>query len=646
MSATQRRFTPTFALDDTFVVEGSGRAGAEVPTILQYKLREGDYSALHELVADLDIIYSVHPPDDSRAGWHHNTHGYTVWLRAHIFRLAKGWGTQQAADWFAENTPETRCFGFAANGRGLERFAGDPPSQSRLWEVYNEEFTDQYREFCQTVAEDIVEYARDNGIPAPDDVFEPDDDRDGESERSEKRLTNEKMKEVWAQAKPFVMDSFELDRAQNTRIPEGSFWEAHAYAGTLQDAFTEGGLDAYRMNTTRPEDQQQVGRTHRHHLQNLDVPKIRSMMQETTRTLVARARHNGELQGKLWAAIDITKGAPWTGDIDWTDDSHPEDDYILGYKDKETESIDYYFQWATLQVVGLDVPLVLDAIPVRRGMTKDEIVDELLNGALDIVPDLDLVMMDREFDATDVRAVCEKHGVYYLTPGRKHSSERATCTRLREAGKRVHVEEKSTLTGPARKRVYLPARNTDVFEETSDEDAADEEDGDDREEFRQELVADFMDTTDTDLDDEDGGEWFDDVVDDVRGEEGELAGNDSDVAAYAFFKTNHPALDVEDDASEDAVLSTVRGFISRYANRWGIENGYKMLKQFRVRTSSKDHGYRYFCFTFACLLYNIWRLVDLLVKLAFEDEPAYSPRVRASTFLTLAGQHIGLDPPD
>lgn len=39
----------------------------------------------------------------------------------------------------------------------------------------------------------------------------------------------------------------------------------------IQDTFTEGGIDAFRMNTTRPEDQQHVARTHRHHLQKLDV---------------------------------------------------------------------------------------------------------------------------------------------------------------------------------------------------------------------------------------------------------------------------------------------------------------------------------------------------------------------------------------
>jgi IS4 transposase len=609
--------------------------GLTLHTTLRYDIGKRNPPTFADLVSSLSVRVSGSDFPDDRANWHHNYTGLEPWFRAHIYRIGMGWQSTRLEREFNDNPWLADRFGFDSE-----------PSQSRLWEVFHESWPPVTQGLCHHVAERVVEQAREHGIAVPDDVFQP-EDRDGESDRSEKRLTDEKMKEVWAQAKPFVMDCFGLDRAENASIPEGSFWEAHAYAGTLQDAFTEGGLDAFRVNTTRPEDQQHVARTHRHHLQKLDVESIRSMLQETARMLVARARHNGELQGKLSSAIDITKGNPWTGEIEWTDDDHPEDDYILGYKDKETQEIDYHFQWATIQIVGLDVPLVLDAIPVHRGMPRDEIVDELLGGALGIVPDLDLVMMDREFDGDDVRAACEEHGIHYLTPGKKNASERATCTRLRKAGKRVHVETQQTISGPGRKEIYLPARNTDVFEKAGEDPEDDEEDKEEnRDEVRQELVADFVNVTGEDPDDVDDAAWFDDVLDDVREDKDELPGSEEDAAAYAFFKTNHPAFDTSDDDTEEELLATARGFIARYSNRWGIENGYKQIKQFRVRTTSKEHEYRYFNFAFACVLYNVWRLVDLLVKLALEDDPDYSPRVQATTFLTLAGKHIGFDPPD
>jgi putative transposase len=73
------------------------------------------------------------------------------------------------------------------------------------------------------------------------------------------------------------------------------------------------------------------------------------MLRNTTRMLIARACQHGELTGKLWAAIDVTKGFPFTGD----GDGHEDD--ILGDHDGNE-----YYQWAVLKLVGMDVPLILD----------------------------------------------------------------------------------------------------------------------------------------------------------------------------------------------------------------------------------------------------------------------------------------------
>jgi len=617
----------------------------------------GDRPTVAELAANIQIApvdrqtHDGHIPDD-RADWHRNTTPKTVWMKAHAYRLARDWRCKQLADWFAENPNDTRRFGFTGGDDGLSRYTANPPSQSRLWEIWHEEFEQVEQKICREIAEELFLTAAENAIPLPQGPFQP-EDRDGESERSERRLTEEKMRDVWQEAKPIVMDTFYLDRAENAQIPEGSFWEAQAMTGTRQDKCVEDGVDIFRASTTRPVEQQHTGRTHRHHLQKHSVEDVRSMLRETTKRLVRKARRNGELQGKVWAAIDVTKGNPWQGEINWTDENTPSEDYLLGYKEEEDENADYYFQWATIQVVGLDVPLVLDAFPLTRGTSRAEIVDELLGGALDILPDIEMVMMDRDFDSSGVKNVCDDYGVYYLNPARKHSSEKAMCTRLRRAGKKVRVEkqEQSFTDGPLRKRMYLPARNTEVFE-PSGETPDDDDDGDEepseeerREEYRQGIVEDFIEIDGVGEDDDHG---FGDVIEEVREQEEEEPdrGSDEDADAYALFETNHPALDPDVSQSEEQLLKRVRGFIERYSARWGIENGYKQIKEFRARTRSKQHQYRYFCFAFACVLYNVWRLVDLLVKLAFEDDPDYSPRVSSGVFLELTGQHLGLDPPD
>lgn len=52
-----------------------------------------------------------------------------------------------------------------------------------------------------------------------------------------------------------------------------------------------------------------------------------------------------------------------------------------------------------------------DAIPRVRGQSKDEIMNELLSHGTEMV-DIDLVMMDREFDSEAVKDTCEEYGVH------------------------------------------------------------------------------------------------------------------------------------------------------------------------------------------------------------------------------------------
>ncbi|PSQ51950.1 hypothetical protein BRD20_09020 [Halobacteriales archaeon SW_8_65_20] len=92
----------------------------------------------------------------------------------------------------------------------------------------------------------------------------------------------------------------------------------------------------------------------------------------------------------------------------------------------------------------------------------------------------------------------------------------------------------------------------------------------------------------------------------------------------------------------------VSRLIRQYSHRWGIENGFKQIKRFRVRATSMKFEYRFFNFLYACTMYNAWRLVDLLVKIELlaESEFRHKPLVTADLFLTIAKDYAGLDPPD
>jgi IS4 transposase len=555
-----------------------------------------------------------------------------------------GWREKRLVRYFEETPDMAHAYGFehTDNETGMSR--STHPKQSRLWELWNNSFPVVTKKFCRAVAEALVAFARERGIPAPDEVFQP-EESDATSQRSETRLVADTTEDVWEKAKPFVTDCFHLNRGDNWQIHENAFWEQHAFMGMREDMYAEGGHGSFYSDTQRR--RAPSGSNHRYQIEKLTVEEMRTMLRETNRPLIARARRNSELVRKLCAAIDITKGNPFTGQITRDEGGNITEDWLLGYEDGNV-----YYQWATIQIVGLDIPLVLDAMPVKRGMKRADIVDSLLENALDLIDDIELVMMDKEFGHDGVKDACEKHGVHYLTPSRKQTSEKATCERLRKAGKRVHIEETPVENGPSRKRMYVPS--------TSDEDADEKEESEEvdksgNESDPREDMWDELNDLGIELEPRREQHGFGDLIDDIREEEQlrkaeekeKLEESGREDWSYALFETNHPMIAVEEDDDEMARLHMVVRLVRKYRHRWGIENGYKKLKKFRVRTTSKEHTYRFFNFVFACVLYNVWRLVDLLVKLAIEGEnTTYAPRVDANQFLTVAKKFYGLDPPD
>jgi IS4 transposase len=606
---------------------------------LHYVGAASDNPTIEDLIGDLSV-----DPDlpDSRATWHRNYTPLVPWMRAHILKLAMGWnGETQLADHFEKHPRMAVAYGFIDDpAEESKRIRPDPPAQSRLWEMWHEEFSDDLRDICRDVATELVELAREAGIPAPDDVFQP-DDKQVTSERSETRLIADTTKEVWQHAKPFVIDEFFLKRGDNAQIHDNAFWEQHAFMGVRKNMFAESGADSFYIDSTR--DRTPSGSTHRWQIRKLSIEEMRRQHRQTTKRLIERARRDGELVGKLWAAIDVTKGAPFTGEMDTDDEGNVVEPYILGHRDGN-----YYHHWASIQIVGHDIPLVLDALPKEHGMSKDEIVDELLGHATEMVDDIELVMMDREFDSDPVKDICEEHGVYCLNPKRKFAAQNDIIEEMKRNDETIRIVEQSPEDQSNRTHLFLPS--TTEMPDDTDEGAADSgADSDERPNYRQEMCEELG------IDEADLGEEISPLarlLSDLRGEDEDLetTTSDGDGTGFVVFQTNHPFVSACDEDGEPydehERIHMVARLIRWYRHRWGIENGYKTIKTFMVRTTSTCPRYRFFNFMFACVLYNTWRLVDLLVKLSLEEHPDYAPRVDANQFLTIAKQYYGLDPPD
>lgn len=85
----------------------------------------------------------------------------------------------------------------------------------------------------------------------------------------------------------------------------------------------------------------------------------------------------------------------------------------------------------------------------------------------------------------------------------------------------------------------------------------------------------------------------------------------------------------------DYSLFTIKGWIDanraealteQYRKRWTVENKFKTMKaNFLPQTASKDYRIRFIYFIVGCIMYNIWRLANFVlrdeVNVDFGDDP-------------------------
>lgn len=419
----------------------------DVTTVAQTRCEHcGDYADIEALVCDLPLDHPTFTAHDSLAPYS-GPYPMALLIRACLLKEINRWDETALHDRLQAYLSLRRQLGFETL-----------PNQSTFWRAWNERFSVDLRDAIRECADAIVTAARACEVPLPDRIGSAESDESDADSRPEHQLVAKKTDEVWQQAKPFVTDAFGLKRGQNWQIHENAFWEQHAYMGMRKDMYARSGPASFSLDTAR--ERIPTGSTHRYQIGKLSVAEIREMLRNTTRMLIARARQNGELDGPVMSAIDVTKDFPFTGDLE----GHEDD--ILGYKDGNN-----YYQWAVLKIVGMDVPLVLDAIPRVRGQSKDEIVEKLLSETTEIV-DIDLVMMDREFDSDPVKDTCEEYDVHYVNPTRifATSDEADTIAWMYRNGKRFHVTEEESDDGtPTRKQVYLPKHSNSDDENEEDD---------------------------------------------------------------------------------------------------------------------------------------------------------------------------------
>ena len=263
------------------------------------------------------------------------------------------------------------------------------PDQSTLWCSWHKRFTADLRETVETAARTILIKAHNAGVAVPrdpertlrhhDDGFEeaaPDD-----------RTFLEQTGKVTDHVSRVVFPAFSLGRDEGCEIHENAYWDLQTYLGLRENLAANEGARSFLRESAR--DRTPLGHAHRSHIRNRSIPAIREIYRQAVDRLLDEVAETAEFFRAGIIAIDITEDEPFTGDRA----GHEAE--IIGTKEETDE---YVYQWATVQLVGNAVPLVLDARSVRRGETRKEIVEGLLDSAEDLVH-VDNVLMDREFDS-------------------------------------------------------------------------------------------------------------------------------------------------------------------------------------------------------------------------------------------------------
>jgi len=529
--------TPLFDRSSLVAVE------ADVRVVANIWFQQESHESVESFVATLPLAYAQFDAHDRYAS--STTYGMETLFRLFLLKECHGWDHETALVEYLTQHPNF------CEQIGLESV----PNQSTLWRSWHKRFTAGLQDTVETAARTILIKAQNAGVTVP---CEPERRSrrhgDGTTESNpDNQAVLEQAETVSEQVSRVAFPAFSLDRGEGCEIHENAYWDLQTYLGLRENLAANEGARSFIHESGR--ERTPLGHAHREHLHDLSIEQIREMYRQAVGRLLDRVAETEEFFRAGIVAIDITEADPFTGDRTGHEDE------IIGTKEKSDE---YAYQWATVQLVGNAVPLVLDARPVRKGESRKAIVEDLLDSAEYLVH-VDNVLMDREFDSQHVLEMISQCGLSYVVPKRMQTSEKAQAKRLLQRDQERYETDRKLHLG--------------------------------------------------------NNEWHETTLIYRRKENSEH----DDHRQYSVFMANRGS-----------------GHLTEYGYRWEIESGYKSIKRFMAATTSKNFGLRFFYFAFACLLYSIWRVVDLLVQVELRGEYEHSPIVTADNTLTLLKKETGV----
>mgnify|MGYP000224074212 CR=1 FL=1 len=334
------------------------------------------------------------------------------------------------------------------------------PAESVLSRTWRNRFDDGVREFIRGTAHFVVTEVHDRELSAP--AVRPKRNIDN-GKRSRKvdeaagrGFSDEQIHRTTRLARDHGFNEFDSGRAANATYEDTQFFELQTFMGMVGCGTAQGATRfQYRCGTNYGPH----GDTHLRAIKQFDLEPLIDGFDEATDRLLSVIASEASFHRPVTAAIDITT-IPYYGDVEGMS-------MVSGTKEQERRA----FKFATLSIVGQNIPLVLGVEPIRESSEWDSnppnkihrVVRRLVKRAQEHVP-IETVLCDREFDSQQVFQTCSNLGVNYLIPKRINNTEQEVIETMDDDEQEVAVESASVSVeagSHSMRFMYVPATKGD-----------------------------------------------------------------------------------------------------------------------------------------------------------------------------------------
>ncbi len=389
---------------------------------IRNELKETDLVTVFE-----NLGHAIDAIEDGYPAWHPAPLSFRAMVLSFVFMEITG-------DSYAEFSRRLTRQPEVATILGFSRI----PDESAFSRAWRNRFDDAVHEYVHAAAHFVVKEVHDRNISAPevrpkgeiaDDTGEAADAAEDES------ISQEKIIQTTRLARDHTFGHFDSGRASNASYEDTQFFELQTFMGMVRCGTGQG---ATRFQYRRGEEYGLHGDTHLRAVKQFDPDELVDGFNETTDRLLSVIASEVSLRRPVTAAIDITT-VSYYRDVEGMP-------MVSGTKGRD----DRAFKFATLSIIGQNIPLVLAVEPVRESSEWDEnpsnqihrTVRRLVRRAKEHVP-IKTVLCDREFESMRVFQTLSNLGVNYHIPKRISSTERGVFDQMDEDGQAVAVESSS-----------------------------------------------------------------------------------------------------------------------------------------------------------------------------------------------------------